>query len=112
MKSNKYKRALNNLKRGYGILLGLLDKDVDESIEKAFKVLDELVEKEKPQKLERYADGYDEEGNEVYDMSVCPECHREFEADYTEHFNYCPNCGQKLDWSEVEKEREEEEEEI
>lgn len=64
--------------------------------------------REKPKKLERYGDGYDEEGNEVYDMAVCPNCHREFEVEYTEHCNYCPSCGQKLDWSEVEREREEE----
>lgn len=71
-----------------------------------YETIHQALLKEKPQKLERYADGYDEEGNEIYDMAVCPICRREFEVEYTEHCNYCPTCGQKLDWYEVE-EREE-----
>lgn len=96
---NKYKIALNNLKRGYGILLGLLDKNVDKSVEKAFKILDELIEKEKPKKVEHSPEVDD-------DMVVCPICEKEFEIDYDEHCDYCPDCGQKLDWSEVEREME------
>lgn len=70
----------------------------------ASEIIYKTLLKEKPQKLERYADGYDEEGNLVYDMAVCPICHKEFEVEYTEHCNYCPSCGQKLDWGEVERE--------
>ena len=71
-----------------------------------YETIHQVLSKEKPKKLECYADSYDEEGNLVYDMAVCPKCHREFEIDYDEHCDYCPSCGQKLDWSDIENERE------
>lgn len=35
----------------------------------------------------------------LYEISICPICKRIFEVDNEEHYNYCPTCGQKLDWS-------------
>ena len=101
---------------GRKILLVELAENKTDFLKKQIKSLNEITTKallelgeniEKPKKLECYADSYDEEGNLVYDMAVCPECHREFEIDYDEHCDYCPSCGQKLDWSDIEKEREE-----
>ena len=77
---------------------------LSEELKRLTEENERLKERDTPRKVERYADGYDEEGNEVYDMAVCPNCHREFEVDYDEHAAYCPTCGQKLDWSEVERE--------
>lgn len=48
-------------------------------------------DKETPQKVERSPE-VDE------DMVVCPNCNRAFEFEYEEHYDYCPSCGQKLDW--------------
>lgn len=31
-------------------------------------------------------------------ISQCPSC--DYYLDANQQFNYCPNCGQKLDWSE------------
>ena len=41
-----------------------------------------------------YADGY-----MVYDMAECPNCGREFEeSDEIWGCNFCPDCGQALEW--------------
>lgn len=41
-----------------------------------------------------YADGYP-----VYDTWICPYCGQDFEVEYDE-YEYCPNCGQHIDWGE------------
>ena len=33
----------------------------------------------------------------VYDMYNCPNCDKEYELYYEKH-DYCPNCGQKMNW--------------
>lgn len=43
--------------------------------------------------------GYDEQ-----DYICCPNCNYELETmdaygDYFGHYNFCPNCGQALNWS-------------
>ena len=55
--------------------------------------------KEIPEKVIREGDGYDDEGNIVYDTAYCPICNFEYDVDYDDHDNYCRRCGQKLDWS-------------
>lgn len=42
-------------------------------------------------------DGY-ADGHLVYDIWVCPCCGKRYEVDYDE-YDFCPNCGQKIDWS-------------
>lgn len=52
-------------------------------------------------------DGY-YNGDPVVDMAECPNCEHEFEFDTPEwEANYCPACGQALDW-EVEEAPEDE----
>ena len=46
-------------------------------------------------------DGYDDNGELVYDTGYCPNCRHEFEV-YYDATKYCPNCGQHLDWSNIE----------
>lgn len=43
-------------------------------------------------------DGYDPEGNMIYDTWRCPTCNNTYEMDF-EEYNYCPKCGQHIDWS-------------
>lgn len=45
--------------------------------------------------------GFDEVGNIIYDMWDCPECEKSYELEYDE-YKYCPECGQRLDWSDEE----------
>lgn len=58
-------------------------------------------DKEKPIKPHIEGDGYSD-GEIVYDVWKCPNCDSAFELDYERH-NYCPNCGQHIDWSEIKK---------
>ena len=45
-------------------------------------------------------DGYDENGELIYDMAYCPECRHSFEEGVNDWgSNFCPDCGQKLDWT-------------
>lgn len=44
-------------------------------------------------------DGYSD-GEIVYDTWLCPSCEEYYEIDY-DKYNYCPCCGQKIDWSDL-----------
>ena len=46
-------------------------------------------------------DGYCPEGNLVYDTWICPNCEKDYEVDY-DNYDYCPNCGQHIDRSDLE----------
>lgn len=67
------------------------------------KILKGLHEPKKPT---YEGDGYAPDGTFVYDMWECPNCGKYYEVDYDD-YDYCPKCGQKNDWSEVENGREE-----
>lgn len=36
------------------------------------------------------------------DTAICPNCYQHFAINSTEHYRYCPNCGQALDWGDEE----------
>ena len=58
----------------------------------------EAIQKSKAMTPEFYGDWY-ADGHLVYDKWKCPGCGKSYETD-GENYNYCPNCGQKIDWSE------------
>lgn len=58
--------------------------------------------KQVPQTPNIWGDGY-ADGHLVYDMYDCPHCSKQYELDY-EQYDYCPNCGQKFDWTVLEGE--------
>ena len=58
------------------------------------KVLDKSKARKPTLEYDDYADG-----NPVYDTWKCPDCHTVY--DYDDKYNYCPNCGQHIDWSEI-----------
>lgn len=105
---NKYQEALEKIgsiflvksvfkpndQEDYLKKIGDKTRDFAESI----KIIKELVEKEKPLTVSYDYDGY-ADGYPVYDTATCPNCERIFEVDAEEEYKYCPNCGQKLDWS-------------
>ena len=41
-------------------------------------------------------DGYSD-GELVYDTWICPGCGKSYELEY-EEYDYCPKCGQAIDW--------------
>lgn len=53
------------------------------------------VEKQKAREPDIWGDGYDNEGNMVYDMYDCPNCGESYEIEGS-NYNHCPNCGQAL----------------
>lgn len=61
----------------------------------------EAVEKQKAKKPNYEGDGYAPDGTFVYDEWECPNCGKKFEVDYDD-YDYCPKCGQAIDWSEEE----------
>lgn len=66
----------------------------------AFDVAIEDMQKQIPQKPTIWGDGY-ANGVLVYDMWDCPNCEKSYEIDY-DHYDHCPNCGQAIDWSDIE----------
>lgn len=58
-----------------------------------------LKEKNDPKIPNYEGDGY-YKGQIVLDTWICPNCEKEYEVDY-EEYDYCPNCGQRIDHSEL-----------
>ena len=61
----------------------------------AAEIAVEVMRKQIPKELIAEGDGY-ADGEMVYDSFYCPSCDYHME-DY-EVKNYCPNCGQAIDW--------------
>lgn len=64
----------------------------------AIDVAIQVLEKQIPKKPTYDGDGYAPDGTFVWDEWLCPCCGERYEVDYDD-YDYCPNCGQKLDWS-------------
>ena len=64
----------------------------------ALKEYREAAEKQKPKKPVYDGDGYAPDGTFVFDEWLCPCCGSRYEVDYDD-YAHCPNCGQKIDWS-------------
>ena len=58
----------------------------------------QALEKQIPKKPTYEGDGYAPDGTFVFDEWLCPCCGKRYEVDYDD-YDYCPNCGQKIDWS-------------
>ena len=55
------------------------------------------LEKQVPRSPIFEGDGYSD-GEMVYDRWYCPRCNMDYDAEYEKH-DYCPICGQSIDWS-------------
>ena len=71
------------------------DKPRDEEDIYLIKV---IVKKEIPKKPFFESDGC-ADGYPVYDTLICPRCGHNYETEF-DHYNYCPHCGQRIDWEE------------
>lgn len=54
-----------------------------------------------PTEADYEGDSCDEDGNDIYDTWICPNCGEKYEIDYDD-YDYCPNCGQRVTRKEVE----------
>lgn len=77
-----------------------LKKEMTEMI---IKIVENAVKKRCPKKPDLIGDGYDDNGNLIYDTWICPCCEKQYELDYDD-YKFCPNCGQAIDWSELNNE--------
>lgn len=59
------------------------------------------LEKQVVKKPHLWGDGY-YNGELIIDMYDCPNCEKSYELE-CEEYDYCPNCGQKLDWSGIDE---------
>ena len=82
-----------NLARVYLNCVGNPESDEVKTIK---TVLDRLT----PKKPDLEGDGYDDNGNLIYDTYICPNCEARYETDYDIH-DHCPRCGQKFDRSDI-----------
>jgi len=59
------------------------------------KIAIEALEKQIPKEPDLIGDGYDDNGNLIYDTWICPCCQTEYELDYDD-YKFCPECGQAI----------------
>lgn len=76
------------------------DADYAMSVIEAIETAKAALEKQIPKSPTYEGDGYSN-GQLVYDTWVCPCCGQYYEVDYDD-YEYCPKCGQKIDWSDEE----------
>ena len=113
MKMNKYQTAMNRF-IGHFTQTSMFPNSDSKWNNKLFeedrKTLQELVEKETPQKpdVSIYSDSYDEGDicrSFEYTVKQCPKCKEDL-YDECEGLDFselprCPFCGQALDWGDV-----------
>lgn len=79
----------------------------DELVNKnfTFRSVIEAREKQIPKNPYIWGDGY-YNGELIFDMYDCPNCEKSYEIEF-DKYDYCPSCGQKIDWSEADVEAKE-----
>ena len=70
------------------------DEEYSEVLDTAIKAL----LKQMPKKPDMEGDGYDDNGELIFDTWICPSCGQRYEIDYDD-YEYYPNCGQDIDTS-------------
>ena len=67
-----------------------------EEIEEILEYVIKRIGKRIPKKPDVSA--YNEDGSLL--MYKCPSCASPYDVDYDGQYDYCPKCGQAIDWSE------------
>lgn len=98
---NKYDEALDRIAFNYG--LSVLDDETNDILDAKFnndvKVIMSLIKKEtpmKPIKTIRNRHEWSEDIINLYEAITCGKCFYELQEERT--FNFCHQCGQKIDW--------------
>ena len=96
MDEKKVREAIEDFKK----LAELLQNKESAAVEHC-NIAIEALEKQLPKKPTYEGDGYAPDGTFVYDTWECPNCGECYEVDYDD-YDYCPNCGQRIDRGEEE----------
>jgi len=93
--------GVEELQHTLRVLETLEEKQNTPSIIISIGIAKAAIKKQIPTEPEYSGDGYDENGDLVYDMAKCPLCgNDDFEYGINNWgCDFCPNCGQALDWS-------------
>ena len=96
----KESEAIEELKYDFNELCKAIpcDTSLGCSFENAYGMAIQALAKQIPKKPIYEGDGYAPDGTFVFDEWICPCCETRYEVDYDD-YDYCPNCGQKIDWS-------------
>lgn len=78
----------------YGALWKLMEYE-DTEIDP--EQVQELADRNTPKKPDYEGDGFDDDGELIYDTWICPCCETRYEVDYDDYI-CCPKCGQRIDW--------------
>ena len=94
---NKELEALRRIKKSHFIaMLCLTGENRDIETENALETIEQALKRNEPMKVD------------VGFFDYCPKCRTTLRRIY----NYCYNCGQKIDWSDDEKERKKQNEKL
>lgn len=96
MTNEEAKKILNP--DGDNVWRGAAEVGGVEVVAEACRVAAKALDKQIPHRPDYEGDGYDENGELIYDTWICPCCEEHYEVDYDQH-KHCPNCGQAIDWS-------------
>ncbi len=88
-------------KRAIVLLSQMYLPQFDDEEKEALSMAIYALEKQIPKKPAYEGDGYDENGNLIYDTWICPCCDERYEVDY-DNYEHCPKCGQAIDRSDTE----------
>lgn len=66
-----------------------------------FTEVKKAVDKQNSKHPSYDGDGCAPDGTFIWNEWVCPRCGARYEVNYDD-YDYCPNCGQHIDWSEEE----------
>lgn len=101
-------KAIKTLKHHYAWLKQSWKPYPDQKVLDAIETAVSALEKQIPKKPTYDGDGYAPDGTFVWEEWICPNCGSRYELEYDE-YNFCPLCGQAIDWSENVAEKTEEE---
>ena len=96
------KDAIKELKYSIELNQGFMECRTGTISEETIYMAIEALEKQIPEMPDYEGDGY-ADGFPIYDTWICPCCGRYYELDCNDDYIYCPQCGQRIDWTTLER---------
>ena len=107
MSNSKYQEALDYIVKNECDIQNICNSSAKSRVDN----LQELVDKATPKRPILNKIWEDEDTKNIYDecgrinelLCVCPNCGESaiYDYEYNKRFKYCSNCGQRIDWSDI-----------